>query len=98
MANQVDPRLLTAIRTSKSPVQAIVTLRSTRDGQPLTPEDTASSVKQMVERAVAAVPGTAKRIKVFPNLQSFSIEADADVVQQLLEEEEVDTASLNAKR
>jgi hypothetical protein len=36
-------------------------------------------------------------VVVFPNLQSFSIDADAQLISDLLEDEAVDSASLNSR-
>jgi hypothetical protein len=76
-------------------VQAVITLRSGPDGLPLSPEATEASVHQAVERARSITALDARKVKVFKNLQSFSIEADPEFVKTLIEDDIVDSASLN---
>jgi hypothetical protein len=77
------------------PVQAVITLRSGPDGRPLTPEATEACVHQAVERARSLTALDAHKVKVFKNLQSFTVEADPEFLKTLIEDDSVDSASLN---
>jgi hypothetical protein len=81
--------------TAPEPVQAVITLRSGPDGRPLTPEATEACVHQAVERARSLTALDARKVKVFKNLQSFTVEADPEFLKTLLEDDIVDSASLN---
>ena len=50
---------------------------------------------EAVERARSLTALDARKVKVFKNLQSFSVEADAEFVKTLIEDDIVDSASLN---
>jgi hypothetical protein len=76
-------------------VQAVITLRSGPDGLPLSPEATEASVQQAVERARSITALDAHKVKVYKNLQSFTVEADPEFVKTLIEDDIVDSASLN---
>ena len=91
---KVDPRLLREI-TRAEPVQAVITLRSGADGKPLSPEATEASVHEAMERARSRTALDAHRVKVYKNLQSFTVEADPEFVKSLIEDDVVDSASLN---
>ena len=84
-----------AAESAAAPVQAVITLRSGPDGLPLSPEATEASVHQAVERARSLTALDARKVKVFKNLQSFSVEADPEFVKTLIEDDIVDSASLN---
>jgi hypothetical protein len=94
---KVDPRLLKKIKEEKAgrPVQAVITLRSGPDGRPLTPEATEESVQAVIKRAQSRTARDVTRVKVFKNLQSFAVEAEPEFVQCLIDDESVDSASLN---
>jgi hypothetical protein len=77
------------------PIQAVITLRSGDDGQPLSPEATEAHVHEVVERARSRTALEARKVKVFKNLQSFTVEADPEFVKTLIEDDIVDSASLN---
>ena len=78
-----------------TPIQAVITLRSGPDGKPLSPEATEASVHEAVERARSITALDARKVKVFKNLQSFTVEADPEFVKTLIEDDIVDSASLN---
>jgi hypothetical protein len=84
-----------SVGDAATPVQAVITLRSGPDGQPLSPEATEASVHQAVERARSLTTLDAHKVKVYKNLQSFTIEADPEFVKTLIEDDIVDSASLN---
>jgi hypothetical protein len=103
MAN-IDPRLTRAIDMAKSytagspsrRVQAVVTLRSDDPSKPLDPNETEKSVKKLVDEAVKKTKANLNDLVVFRNLQSFSIDGDASLISKILDEDRVDSASLNA--
>ena len=70
-------------------------LRSGDDGKPLSPEATEAYVHEAVERARSRTALDARKVKVFKNLQSFTVEADPEFVKTLIEDDIVDSASLN---
>jgi hypothetical protein len=78
-----------------APIQAVITLRSGDDGKPLSPEATEACVHDAVERARSRTALEARKVKVFKNLQSFTVEADPEFVKSLIEDDIVDSASLN---
>jgi hypothetical protein len=78
-----------------APIQAVITLRSGDDGKPLSPEATEAHVHDAVERARSRTALEARKVKVFKNLQSFTVEADPEFVKSLIEDDIVDSASLN---
>ena len=78
-----------------TPIQAVITLRSGPDGQPLSPEATEATVHEAVERARSRTALDAHKVKIYKNLQSFTVEADPEFVKTLIEDEMIDSASLN---
>jgi hypothetical protein len=103
---EIDPKLAQAISEAEtgSPgdparrVQAVVTLRSKHPSKPLDPAETERSVKALVEQAAKRTNAKPNDVVVFRNLQSFSIDADAALISKILEEDQVDSASLNVAR
>jgi hypothetical protein len=81
--------------SAAEPIQAVITLRSGDDGKPLSPEATEAHVHEAVERARSRTALDARKVKVFKNLQSFTVEADPEFVKTLIEDDIVDSASLN---
>lgn len=99
MSSKIDPRLIRAMAeaaVAKQPVQAVVTVGTGKRSVPLLPSETESMVRGMIARAADAVSGAPHKLVIFPNIQSFSIEAEPDLLSRILEEEEVDAATLNA--
>ena len=101
MAN-IDPRLTKAIRAAKASgsaalgnVQAVVTLRSTEKDKPLDPDQAERSVREIVDKVARRVRRAPKDLVIFPNIQSFSIDADADMLRDILNDKDIDTATLN---
>jgi hypothetical protein len=95
----IDPKLTKALDEAKGSnrtVQAVVTLRSDDPSTPMDAAKTEDSVKTLVEQASRKAGATPNDVVVFPNLQSFSIDADAQLISDLLEDEAVDSASLNS--
>jgi hypothetical protein len=102
MAN-IDPKLIQAISDAKTykaghptrRVQAVVTLRSDDPSKPLDPAETEKSVKSLVDNAVKQTKAKPNDLVVFRNLQSFTIDGDANLISKILDEDRVDSASLN---
>lgn len=95
----IDPRLVSAIQAGKPSgrtVHAAFTLRNGITGEALSPEQTDEIVKDLVSRASKATTKPVGKVVVFKNLQSFSIEAPAKVVEKLASEDAVDTAALGS--
>ena len=94
---KIDPRLTQAIGQAKdgASLQAVFTLRSDEPDTPLAPAQTEARVKAAVEAASAKASQSPNRVVVFPNLQSFSIDADAQVIKNLLDADHIETATLN---
>ncbi len=98
MSASVDPKLANAILQGKArdgKVHAAFTLRGVK-GEVLTPEKTDALVKEMVGKASSLTNKMADKLVVFKNLQSFSIEAPADLVEKLADEDAIGTAALGS--
>lgn len=99
MAGMIDPKLATAIRKGKprdENVHAAFTLRNDGKGKALTPERTDEIVKDIVDRASRHTAKAVNKVVVFKNLQSFSIDAPATLVEKLVGEDAVSTAALGS--
>jgi folylpolyglutamate synthase/dihydropteroate synthase len=102
MAN-IDPRLTQAISEAEDcqpdaparRIQAVVTLRSKHPSTPLDAAETEKSVRTLVEKAAKQTNAKPNDLVVFANLQSFTIDADAKLISKILDEDHVDSASLN---
>ena len=94
---KIDPRLTEAIGQAKAggSLQAVFTLRSDDPQTPLAPDQTEARVKAVVDAAAAKASRKPNRVVVFANLQSFSIDADAKVIANLLDADHIETATLN---
>ena len=92
---KVDPKLTRRLATHKGNVQAVFTLRSS--GKPLEAQQTEDFVRSILSRAEQSSATKAKRVQVFRNLQSFAVEAPAEFISSVLNEDEVDSASLNSQ-
>ncbi len=103
---EIDPKLAQAISEAEGGkpghparrVQAVVTLKSKDPSKPLDPAETEKSVRTLVEEAAKQTNAEPNDLVVFRNLQSFSIDADATLVSKILDEDQVDSASLNIVR
>jgi hypothetical protein len=102
---KIDPKLLRAIDAAKTRsaghptrrIQALVTLRSDDPSKPLDPAETEESVKTLVDNAVKQTKAKLNDLVVFKNLQSFTIDGDANLISEVLDADRVDSASLNEK-
>jgi hypothetical protein len=95
---KIDPRLLQALEntaTRKGLVQAVVTVGAQEGTNPLAPAEAEKMVKEIVDRAARASNSLPHKLVIFPNMQSFSIEADPILLRKILDEDQVDAATLN---
>jgi hypothetical protein len=81
----IDPALVAAIARGGN-VLATFTLK--------TSGNTDEIVKKMVKKASDHTKKSAEKLVVFKNLQSFSIDAPADLVEKLASEDDIGTAAL----
>lgn len=98
MSATVDPKLATAIRNGKArdgSVHAAFTLRGPQ-GQPLSPETTGKIVERVVKQASKDTNRSVGKLVVFKNLQSFSVEAPAALVERIATEDSIGTAALGS--
>ena len=98
---KIDPGLLHALdepEMDKGPVQAVFTVGAKDRKGPMAPEETEKMVNKLVDRAARACNSLPHKLVIFPNLQSFSIEADPILLRKILDEDEVDAATLNISR
>ncbi len=97
MAIKIDPNLARALRERKGtnqPVQASFTLWA--EGTPLiAPGDAKAMVTRIVESAEGRAQAKLTKIKTHENLAAFSIEAPAELVEQILNAAEIQTAALS---
>lgn len=97
-ADKIDPRLKQALAeatVSGGPIQAVVVVGSPAGSKPLPAAESEQLLRNVVDRAAKASRSTPSRLVLFPNVQSFSIEADPDLLRHLLEDDSIDAASLN---
>jgi hypothetical protein len=98
---KIDPGLLHALddtTTGKGPVQAVVMVGAKGRTSPMAPEETKEMVNKLVDRAARECNLLPHKLVIFPNLQSFSIEADPMLLRKILDEDVVDAATLNTSR
>lgn len=95
---KIDPRLLHALEdtaTGKGPIQAVVTVGAQGRTNPMTPGETEKMVNEIVDQAARECNSFPHKLVIFPNMQSFSIEADPILLRKILDEDRVDVATLN---
>lgn len=98
---KIDPRLLRALEDTtmaKGPVQAVITLGARGCTSPMAPAETEKMVNDIVDRAARECNSLPHKLVIFPNLQSFSIEADPILLRKILDEDRVNEATLNTSR
>jgi hypothetical protein len=98
---KIDPGLLHALddaTTGKGRVQAVFTVGAQGRTRPMSPEETKEMVNRLVDRAAPECNSLPHKLVIFPNLQSFSIEADPILLRKILDEDVVDAATLNTSR
>jgi hypothetical protein len=96
----VDPELLRQLKEAANhqrPVSAVFTLRGLQTNATLSPTDTKAMVKEVVDRIARRTKTSPTDLNVFPNLQSFAIDAPADFIGTLLEQPEIDSAVANSQ-
>jgi hypothetical protein len=91
---KIDPRLKRALKQGGQ-VQASFTLKD-NEGRLLKPEETDTIAKKIVSKAAKESKAGVHKLVVFKNLQSFSVNAPADLVQKLTDDEAVGTAALGS--
>lgn len=97
---KIDPQLLHALEDTaapKGPVQAVVTVGAPGRASPMAPAETEKVVNAIVDRAARECNSLPHKLVIFPNLQSFSIEADPILLRKILDEDAIDAATLNIK-
>lgn len=96
----IDPQLqyeLSHVTGPHKAVAATITLRSP-EKQELTPASTESLVRTVLDRIGRRTQCKPNVVNVFPNIQSFAIEAPAVFVEELLNEREIDSAMANQQK
>ncbi len=102
MKDGIDPKLTRQIRANKvkngadRPVHAAFTVAEASKGNFLSPEATDKVVKAAISRAAKKTEQKPGKVVVFKNLQSFSIEAPASLVESLAADEAIDTGTLGS--
>lgn len=94
---KIDPRLLHALEATvaKGPIQAVISVVAHGRATPMAPAETEEMVKDIVDRAARESNSLPHKLVIFPNLQSFSIEADPILLRKILDEDRVGAATLN---
>jgi hypothetical protein len=98
-ANKIDPQLKRALDPSSGrsgPIQAVIVVGSPAGSKPLAPAESEQMLRGLVDRAAEETQSFPERLVLFPNVQSFSIEADPELLRRLLENDSIDAASLNS--
>jgi hypothetical protein len=96
--DKIDPRLKQALdraTVNSGPIQAVVVVGSPAGSKPLPAAESEQMLRNLVDRACKASKSKPSRLVFFPNVQSFSIEADPKLLRHLLEDDSIDAASLN---
>lgn len=94
MPAKIDPRLKRALKQGGD-VHASFTLKDA-GGRLLRPDETDKIAKQIVSKAAKATNAGAHKLVVFKNLQAFSVNAPADLVQKLADDDAIGTAALGS--
>ena len=90
--------LLTSPKWARVQFRLSVTVGAKGRKSLMAPEKIEEMVNKLVDRAARACNSLPHKLVIFPNLQSFSIEADPILLRKLLDEDEVDAATLNIRR
>ena len=94
----IDPQLLRQVEQaglSRRSVGATFTLRSPTIDESLSPAQTNKIVRKILERIERQTHCKPKDVSVFPNIQSFAIDAPPSFVERLLRQPEIDSAMAN---
>ena len=98
MMENVDPKLTKAIKDVRSgalhgTVRATIALKSLDPSKPvLSPDQTNREVGRIVRAVEKKTGKTPRELDVFDQIQSFSINADAEMVDHILNEDAVTAA------
>lgn len=94
----IDPQLIRQVAQavdSQRSVAATFTLRSPSAKATLSPQQTSAMVRKVLNRIARQTDCKPKDVSVFPNIQSFSIDAAPSFVARLLQQPEIDSAVAN---
>ena len=97
-ASKIDPRLTRALdeaTVDSGPIQAVVVVGSPAGSAPLQAAESEQMLRGLIDRVSKASKSSPSRVVLFPNVQSFSIEAEPKLLRRLLDEASIDAASLN---
>ena len=88
-------RALTQARAKGQQSAVVYHLKTEGGTAALSPADTKRLARRAVNRAAARSGKTPKRMNVFENLGSFVVQADPGLLLHLLDEPEIEKATLN---
>jgi len=81
--------------TSGASVGAVFTLRSPGLGTFLSPEETASMARKVLDEATHSSGSKPQAVQVFANLQSFAVQGSSALVNAIIARPEIETAMAN---
>src|SRR5436305_188800 len=96
----IDAQLQSQLKLAQSsgaPVGATFTLRGADDNPVLSPEEAESKTHEVIARAAAASRARPDGLSVFPNIQSFALQAPPAFLRHLLEQPEIDSAMASSR-
>jgi hypothetical protein len=96
---RTDPELsrqLKAAAADRSPVEAVIVLRSGRDGA-LGPDEVETQAREVLGRVEHQVGKGAADVNVLKNLASFVVSAEPEFIEALVEQPEVESAVANSR-
>ncbi len=94
---KTDPELVRQIKAAKpdsKSVQAVFTLHLPHS-KAASSDEVSEITRSIVDKAESSVGKKVDRIKVFGNLGAFIVSADASLIEELIEADDVDTAVAN---
>jgi len=96
----IDPELKRQldIASEDIPIEAVFTLTTPPGESYRSNDSTNQAVSQIVDEAASASKSTPKRVKVFPNAQSFAVSGSAALVRSLLEHQDIASAIANVQQ
>jgi len=96
---KVDPNLRAALAAAKAggdEIEAVVVLNPTDPERGVdSPDETVRKGNAIVARVCEQVGSSPRAVNVFEHMQSMSVRADADFIEKLIEQPEVDAALAN---
>jgi len=93
----VDQELRSQLEAARSgsSVGAVFTLRSPDVGMFLSPEETLSLARHVIDEAAHSSGSAPHSVQVFPNLQSFAVQGSSALVNAIIARPEIETATAN---